>query len=254
MHDNIKNVVITGGAKGIGQGISKKFLENGYNVYIISRNKPEDFEQSLSGAIFVEGDVTNKESIENAINVVEQKCSKIDVLVNNAGHSFWKSVDNIDEEFWQKMLGVNLSGVFWTSRACVENMKKNDGGVIVNIASMAGKRGSVNNCAYNAAKFGVVGMTQSMCKELGQYNIRINSICPVYIKTDGLVDVLNGEHPDIGDLEVDEFLNNWAKNNSPLGRTPTIEECAEFCLFLASDKSSAINGQNINLDCGVVPQ
>ena len=127
-----------------------------------------------------------------------------------------------------------------------------DGGSILNISSLAAKRGTSNNSAYSATKFGVTGLTQSLCKELGPKGIRVNAVCPVLVETPGLIAALNSDKSPAG-LDLSKFLNDFAKNQSALGRLPTINEVAELCLFLSSEKASGITGQSINIDCGVLP-
>ena len=130
-------------------------------------------------------------------------------------------------------------------------MNEND--TIINISSIAGKRGSSNNSVYVATKFGMNGLTQSLAKELGPKGIRVNSVCPVLIHTSGLLQALEEEDaPSKGNTS--DFFQHFIKNNSALNRLPTKEEVASMCLFLDSGNSSAITGQCLNVDCGVFPQ
>jgi len=128
------------------------------------------------------------------------------------------------------------------------------GGAIVNISSMAGKRGTAHNAVYCAAKFGVNGVTQALAKELGPRGIRVNALCPVLIRTEGLVEALQEEYSPARTKGVDRFLEEFTSANAALGRLPTAADVAEFCLFLSSGKAAAITGQCINVDCGVFPQ
>ena len=128
-----------------------------------------------------------------------------------------------------------------------------EGSSIINISSIAGKRGSSNNSLYVASKFGMNGLTQSLAKELGPKGIRVNGLCPVLILTDGLREALMEEYsPAKG--EPEKFISDFTKGNSALGRMPTSREVGNMCVMLASDSASAITGQNINVDCGVFPQ
>ena len=127
------------------------------------------------------------------------------------------------------------------------------GGSIVNISSIAGKRGSANNATYCATKFGMNGLTQSLAKELGPRGIRVNSLCPVLIKTAGLMGALASSHsPAKGDPE--DFLNAFKKANSATGALPNGHDVGSISVFLSSSENSAITGQCINVDCGVFPQ
>jgi 3-oxoacyl-[acyl-carrier protein] reductase/meso-butanediol dehydrogenase/(S,S)-butanediol dehydrogenase/diacetyl reductase len=150
------------------------------------------------------------------------------------------------------MIATNLKGVLWGCRAAALHMAKS--GVIINISSLAGKRGSANNSVYCASKFGVNGITQALSKELGKRDIRVNAVCPVYVTTDGLLEALDNEESPTGGRDAGAYLKKFAAESSALGRLPTAEEVANLCIFLASNKASAITGQCINVDCGVCPQ
>jgi len=128
------------------------------------------------------------------------------------------------------------------------------GGSIVNISSLAGKRGSANNSAYCAAKFGVNGLTQALAKELGPRGIRVNAVCPVYVRTAGLADALAERNSPAGGRDVERYLNEFAAAQAALGVLPTEEQVAQVCVFLASAAAGAVTGQCLNVDCGVLPQ
>ena len=130
-------------------------------------------------------------------------------------------------------------------------MKKN--GSIINISSIAGKRGSKNNSAYSASKFGVNGLTQSLSKEFGSRGIRVNAICPVLVKTDGLLKALS-ETSSPAKNNPNKFITKFRIENAALSHLPTTSEVADLCYYLGSENSSAITGQCINIDCGVFPQ
>jgi len=247
-----KVVVLTGGTKGIGFEIAKKFINTGAQVFIGARKNTSNIEKLGKSAIYVKTDVRIYDQMENLFNTALNKSNKIDIYINNAGISIWKSINNADEKFWNKIIDTNLKGCFFGCKLASEKLQ--NGGVIVNIASLAGKRGSKNNSVYVASKFGVVGLTQSLAKELGDRNIRVNSVCPVYIKTEKLLSNLRGDHPEVGDKNPTNFLKDFANKNAALKRLPYAKEIADACLYLASDYSSAITGQNINVDCGVLPQ
>lgn len=247
-----KTVVITGGTKGIGLDITDAFLKAGADVFTGSRNDDKEFREKCPEAHFIQTDVRSYEQVRNLVDKAVNQTERLDVFINNAGISIWKSLEKITEEFWSLIIDTNLKGVLWGCKAAVTHLRES--GVIINIASLAGKRGSVNNSVYVASKFGVVGITQALAKELGPRGIRVNSICPVYVNTESLLCNLSGDHPDVGEMEPQAFLDEWGSKNAALKRLPTGEECANLCLFLASEKASAITGQNINVDCGVLPQ
>ena len=189
----------------------------------------------------------HEQLVEKAIN--EFGC--LNVYINNAGLSEWCPINEIDQTFLDKLFSTNLYSAFWGCKAALKYLKK--GGSIINISSIAGKRGSKNNSAYVATKFAMNGLTQSLSKELGPEGIRVNAICPVLVKTDGLISALNQKNAP-GFPDPDQFIDNFRRNQSALGRLPNPEEVAEMALFLASEKASAITGQCINVDCGVFPQ
>ena len=145
---------------------------------------------------------------------------------------------------------TNLFSYFWGAQAAASSLSK--GGSIINISSLAAKRGTTNNSAYSATKFGVTALTQSLCKELGMQGIRVNAVCPVLIDTPGLLTALRNEQSPSGD-DTREFLENFAASQTALGRLPTANEVAKLCLFLSSKEASGITGQSINVDCGVLP-
>jgi 3-oxoacyl-[acyl-carrier protein] reductase/meso-butanediol dehydrogenase/(S,S)-butanediol dehydrogenase/diacetyl reductase len=156
----------------------------------------------------------------------------------------------VNEDFIKDMFETNLYGYFWGAQAAASALNK--GGSILNISSLAAKRGTPNNSVYSATKFGVTGLTQSLCKELGPKGIRVNAVCPVLIETPGLVDALNQkDSPANGDPSL--FLANFSANQTALGRLPSAKEVAQLCLFLTSKNASGISGQSINVDCGVLP-
>lgn len=247
----MKTAIITGGNRGIGLAITKAFVDDGYKVIVGARHDTNIEEQFNGHVRFVAMDVRDEAGHQKLVEVAVNWTSQIDVYVNNAGYSEWRPIHDIDELFFNDLIGTNLKGAFWGCKVAASSLSKN--GVIINVSSIAGKRGSVNNTLYCASKFAMNGLTQALAKELGPKSIRVNAVCPVLIKTDGLIEALNNPYsPAIGDLN--EFLDNFAANQSALGRLPTSDEVGNSCVYLASDKASAITGQCINIDCGVFPQ
>lgn len=255
MHDSLvkkktnKTAIITGGLKGIGLDITKKFLKEGYNVVVGSRNHLDVINDD--NLYFLKTDVRYEHDHFNLVNEAIFRTGRLDVYINNAGFSEWKAIEDIDNKFLNEIFDTNLKSAFWGTKASLHHLKKN--GAIINISSIAGKRGSAHNSAYSASKFAMNGLTQSLSKELGPRGIRVNSICPVLIATDGLIKALEKQKsPTDGD--PNEFISLFAKQNAALMRMPTGEEVGDMCVFLASSKASAITGQCINVDCGVFPQ
>ena len=248
---NQKTVVITGGNRGIGASITGCFIQAGYHVVVGARKALDLNERFGAQVTFVPADVRDESAHQELTRQAMQKTGRVDVYINNAGYSEWRPIEAIDDAFLDDLLATNLKGAFWGCKAAAAAL--NDGGVIINISSLAGKRGSLNNSAYCASKFGMNGLTQALAKELGPRGIRVNAVCPVLIPTEGLNEALNSPYsPAKGARE--KFISDFAKGNAALMRLPSGEEIGQMCLFLASEQSSAITGQCINVDCGVFPQ
>jgi len=246
-----KTVVITGGNRGIGLSITEAFVDAGYMVVIGARQEAGLAERFGDRIIFVPTDVRDEAAHVSLVKKAIDATGRLDVFINNAGYSEWRPIEQIDDSFLSDIIATNLKGAFWGCKAATTVMKS--GGSIVNISSIAGKRGSLNNSAYVATKFGMNGLTQSLAKELGARGIRVNGVCPVLVPTDGLLEALKSSNaPGGGDSST--FITKFTVDNAALKRLPTGAEVASLCLYLASDASSAITGQNINVDCGVFPQ
>ncbi len=247
-----KTAVITGGTKGLGEAITREFYKNGYLVVIGARNDTGLAAKLGKRAFFQETDVCDRLSLKELVKAAVDRTGRIDAMINNAGFSQWYPLTKVDEAVWARMIDTNLKGTFFGCQAAAQYLKK--GGCIINVSSLAGKRGSANNSVYCASKFGVNGITQALAKELGLRNIRVNAVCPVYIRTKGLLDALYEPDSPSGGKDVDSYFKKFAAENAALRRLPTAKEVAQVCLFLASDQASAITGQCINVDCGVLFQ
>ena len=242
--------IVTGGNKGIGLGITEALIEKNYKVIVCGRTNLQD-NIRLKGVKFIKGDLkeyqTHVELVEKAIELY----GKLDLYVNNVGISEWKPINKVNKQFLDKIIITNLYSAFWGCKASEEHLKTN--GSIINISSIAGKRGSKNNSVYVSTKFALNGLTQSLAKELGPKNIRVNAICPVLVRTKGLIEALKDEYAP-GYNDVDIFLKDFTKTHTALNKLPSINEVAQMVIFLASENASAITGQCINVDCGVLPQ
>lgn len=227
----------------------KNFAQAGWKVSALGRIMPLI---PMRGILHIQTDVRFPDELHQAATLARKKNGPITAWINNVGMSAWRSLENIDEQFWAEMLDTNLKSVLFGAQAAARHMEK--GGVILNVSSLAGKRGSANNSAYCAAKFGVNGITQALAKELGPRGIRVNAVCPVYVKTPGLQAALKNPDSPARGKDIGIYLKKFAKEQASLGRLPEAREVAELCLFLASPAASAITGQCINVDCGVLPQ
>lgn len=245
-----KTVIIAGASKGIGLTISKKYISQNYETIILSRTRPnlklnENFQWYCV-------DLTNENKVNSVVKKIFKKNKKIDILINNIGISKWRPITKIDQNFLDLMFHTNLYSIFFLTKHIAKHFIKLKSGNIINISSIAGKRGTKNNSVYCATKFGLNGFTQSLCKELGPYNIRVNAVCPVLIKTPGLMKEINKNYSPA--FKDKNFFLNFINSNSSLNSLPTAEDVANMVYFLTSDESSSITGQSINIDCGVLPQ
>jgi NAD(P)-dependent dehydrogenase (short-subunit alcohol dehydrogenase family) len=246
-----KSVIVTGGSKGIGWAIVETLARGGYFVVSGSRTTRENIPSDLVSKILqIEIDVKNELDHQTLVDLANDGDLELVAYINNAGFSEWRPIENVDEEFIGEIIRTNLVGYFWGSKAASVGLK--EGGSIINISSLAAKRGTSNNSAYVATKFGVAGLTQSLCKELGHRGIRVNAVCPVLVETEGLMAALNETHSPSKGNSLD-FLKSFSQSQSPLLRLPTAQEVANLVRFLISDDASGISGQSINVDCGVLP-
>ncbi|NDB04035.1 MAG: SDR family oxidoreductase [Flavobacteriaceae bacterium] len=247
-----RSVVITGGNRGIGRSITESYVKAGYTVIVGARTEKNIQAIDPKNVIFQSIDVRDEAAHVTLAEMAINATGRLDAWVNNAGVSAWKPIDEIDEAFFDELMGINLKGAFWGCKVAAQHMT-GAGGSIINISSIAGKRGSANNAMYCATKFGMNGLTQSLCKELGPKQIRVNALCPVLIETDGLMEALSEPDAPGGD-DAQAFLTNFKMANSALGRLPTGADVGNMTVFLASVAASGITGQCINVDCGVFPQ
>ncbi len=245
-----RTIVVTGGTTGIGLGIVKAFQQMGDHVLIGARkNLDKNYGHNTKISYC---DVRKRGDHVGLVNSALEWTGRLDVYVNCAGVSIWKPLAEIDEEFWSLLNDTNAAGTFWGCQAAASVMKS--GGCIINISSLAGKRGSSNNSAYCASKFAVNGMTQALAKELGPSDIRVNAICPVFVQTPMILETLTYSHSPAQGQKVDEFLKAFTSSNAALNRLPTAENVGALCVFLASEGASTVTGQCWNVDSGVLPQ
>lgn len=250
--DNKRTVIITGGSKGIGAAISRRFYENGDYLIIGARTDNGIVKELGERAHFKKSDVKNKEDHKGLVKKALDLTGRLDVYINCAGLSGWCPIEEVDEGFLNNMIDTNLKGVFWGMQAAAADM--GEGASIINISSLAGKRGSANNSVYCATKFGVNGITQALAKELGPRGIRVNAVCPVYVKTEGVLEALRLKSSPAKGGDIEEYLKRFTTESSALGRLPTAGQVADLCFFLSLPAAGAITGQCINIDCGVLPQ
>lgn len=204
----------------------------------------DQIRENGSRALTMIVDVTNPEHVQNMVDRTIQELGRVDILINNA--AFPRGVDRVpvldlDMDVFQRVLDIKLKGTFLCAKAVLKPMiEQKQGGKIVNISSSAGKRGSANTLAYNAANFGIVGMTQSMAREFGRFGINVNAVCPGAVDTHRMDLLGRGE-------EWDRMATN-----TPIGRNGTDDETGAFCVYLCTEAASWIHGQSININGGTV--
>lgn len=238
-----KVAVVTGGTRGIGYAVVKKYLENGAKVVLFG-SRAETVEKALSSlkeensGWEVEGDypdLSDAEAVKAAIFKVKEKFGRIDILVNNAGISDSTKVENYAEGQFEKVMQLNVNALFHSIQPAVAVMREQGGGCILNTSSMVSISGQPGGVAYPTSKFAVNGMTLSLARELGPSNIRVNAVAPGITKTD-MVAALPEQmiQPMIGAI--------------PLRRIGEPEDIANAFLFLASDMASYVTGEVLSVD------
>ena len=244
MEEN-KVALITGGTRGIGKAIAKKFAENGYDLIINYVSENTDLEKlkkdinSNNEILFVRANVGDFNSCEELVKKAIEKFGKIDVLVNNAGITRDNLIMRMKEEDFDKVINTNLKGTFNVTKNVVPYMMKKRSGKIVNISSVVGVSGNAGQCNYAASKAGIIGFTKSIAKELASRNILANCVAPGFIDTD-MTEVLSDS--------VKENINSQI----PLKRMGSAEEIAKAVYFLAGEDNTYITGQVLNVDGGML--
>lgn len=240
-----KVTVVSGAGSGIGRAVAEVYAREGARVVIADIN-PEHGEETVSiikksggDAFFVKADSSSDEENKKLVQATVDKYGRLDIACNNAGIGGPAApTGEYDPSAWDKVIALNLSGVFYACRYQIEQMLKNGGGSIVNIASIHGMVAAPNSPAYTAAKHGVVGLTKNIGAEYGTQNIRCNAVGPGYIETPLLTDNLNKD------------MMHAVADKSTMKRLGKPEEIAELVLFLSSDKSSFTTGSYIIADGG----
>lgn len=237
--------IITGAAQGIGRRTAEVLAERGYRLALNDLREPRDTLDALAmpatDAIPCVGDVSDEQAVQQMAHAVLSHFGRVDVLVNNAGISFITPAENITPDQWRRVLDVNLTGPFLLSQAFGRHMLAQGSGSIVNVASIAGLLGIADRAAYNASKHGLVGLTRTLAAEWGGRGVRVNAVCPGWVKTE----------MDERDMGSGAYTDADITSRVPMGRFATPDDIARAIAFLADPRESAfINGHTLSVDGG----
>lgn len=244
-----KTAIVTGGTSGIGRSIAIRLAEEGANVVVADiDDKPSEeskpthhkIQENGGNASFLQTDVRDESQVQDLVYITAEKHGEIDILVNNAGVHHSASVVDEDEENWQRIMDINLKGTYLCSKHVIDHMEKeNIEGKIVNISSIAGIVGFPENAAYCASKGGVIELTKEMALDYGPEGININCVSPGVIKTSMTEDMLE-----------DDKQRKFLESKTVASRLGNPEDIANAVVFLASDESDFIIGENLVVDGG----
>ncbi len=251
-----KRAVVTGAGHGIGHSIALALAEAGANVAITARSAPEL--EKLQGEIealgrksaYITCDVTDPEQVQHMAAILSEQLGGIDILVNNAGNAGSHKFLNHPDELWHRMLAINLTSVYYVTKAFVPQLIQQQAGRIITIASIASRMGDRYISAYTASKHGVLGLTRALAAELVPYHITVNAICPGYVDTPMTDASVNNIISRTGISS--EKARAALEKTSPQQRLIQPEEVAAIAVFLAQDSSKGITGQGINIDGGAI--
>ena len=241
-----KRVFITGGGSGIGASIVEHFCEQNSEVYFVDINVKESNKlisdiknKKFKVPTFIECDLLNIKKLQDIISKIISEKGPIDILINSAANDERHNIDDVTEEYWNERMNINLKHYFFTVQSVKKAMIKNKGGVIVNIGSASWMIGQGGMAAYTAAKSGVVGLTRSFARDLGEFNIRVNSVVPGWIMTE---------------RQIEKWLTPESEKelmkSQCLKRKLVPADVARAVLFFSSDESSACTNQSYIVDGG----
>ena len=250
-----KVALITGAGSGIGREIARRFAESGAAIVVADVSETGGTEtvrlvqDSGADALFVACDVSRRQDVDRLLAKTVNHYGRLDYAVNNAGIGGpWERIESYPQEGWEEVLAVNLTGVFYCMQEEIKRMARaadstesGDAAAIVNIASIAGKRGLPYQAAYTASKHGVIGLTRVAAQEVARYNIRVNAICPVYTRTP-LFEPFIADNPRRAEKMLERI---------PMRRFGQPEEVADAVVWLCSPQARFITGQALNVDGGM---
>lgn len=251
-----KVAIVTGGGKGIGRAIALAYAKEGADVVVVARTElalkevAAEIEAMGRKCLIVVADLADAAQAPTMVDMALEKFGKIDILVNNAGSEGpIMNVAEMDIDAWNSLLAVNLTGAMLCARYVLEkSMIPRQSGIIINMSSGQGRKGFPRRSAYSSSKFALISLTQSLATEAGKYGIRVNCIAPGPVEGERIQRVIETTAKNMG-LTKEQYLAKGG-SRSALGRIVKPEEVADLAVYLASDKSSGITGQTINIDAG----
>lgn len=234
-----KTAIVTGASTGIGRAIAERYVEEGANV-VIADIQDEDGKQAADeiGCTYKHCDVSDTSEVEQVIEETVEEYGGLDIIVNNAGIGAASALEEMDEDEWEQVLAVNLTGVKNCSKAALPHLKESEG-TIINIASIYGLVAGPGATAYATAKGGVVNFTRSVAVDYAEANVRVNAICPGFVET-----------PMTDEMLEDESFYHFVQNETPMNRVADPDEIAGVAAFLASEDASYMTGAMIPVDGG----
>jgi sorbitol-6-phosphate 2-dehydrogenase len=252
-----KIAIVTGGAQGLGAAISTRLAQEGAHIVVADLNwqgaqQTSQLIQSLTGrkALPVQVDVTQETQVEALFKETMSNFGRVDILVSNAGILISGAIDEIPVTKWKQVIDVNLVGYFLCAREAIKIMKTQKSGVIIQVNSKSGKKGSFKNSAYAASKFGGIGLTQSIALEVAELGIRVNAVCPGNLLDSPLwTESLFKQYARNQNLTEEEVRQKYI-DQVPMKRGCAYEDVTNVIVFLASDQASYMTGQAINVTGG----
>ncbi len=260
-----KVAVVTGAGNGIGRAIALRLAEEGATVVVADLNMNDagkvvaEIKSRHGSGMAVSMDATSEDDVNRLVQKTLEAFDQIDILVNNVGGGVGGPAVIIKTATanWDRTIDITLKSTFLCSRTVAQEMVKRKQGRIINISSISGKLGESLIGPYCAAKFGVVGLTQVMAKELGRYDITVNAVCPGYVYTPGwkeLAQSMKEKYSSMANLTPEQIFEQRVKPLTALGRPQTAEDISSLVAYLASDEAKNITGQAIHVDGGAVMQ
>lgn len=249
--------LVTGGGQGLGQAICRRLAGEGAHVVVADLNEETALATAAGIAastnrqtLAVKVDVTNEAQVEAMVAQTLERFGRLDIAVSNAGILFAEEITEFPAEKWRAVVDVNLFGYFLVAKHVAKPMKAQKSGVIIQINSKSGKKGSYKNSAYAASKFGGIGLTQSIALDLAEYNVRVNAICPGNLLDSPLwVNSLYSQYAKKWGITEEQVRQKYI-DQVPMKRGCTYDDVCNVLVFLASDQAGYMTGQAINVTGG----